>query len=210
MTVIRLITVTPAVNSRSTMRPLDTVGGRVLLGTKMPSSSPATTNSSWLRPTRSRRWRLVNRLLRCPAVRRAWCRRVNRRPGCPVVRPAPDGLVWATLPPLLAQHRQAHLAFGVGDEIAGQVDRGGVQGAGEPERRAVVRGDGRARVGAAGQAARIEGDGGGDRDLGLGDQLAVDVELGPARSAHALGDVGFPGGLELEAQLMAACGHRVG
>src|SRR5580693_5501369 len=82
ITVIRLITVTPAVKSRSTMRPLDTVGGTVSLGTKMPSTSPAITNSSWLRPTRSWRWR-----------------RVNRVPGRTGSLRGPDGLACTTLPP---------------------------------------------------------------------------------------------------------------
>src|ERR1700684_317856 len=49
---------------------------------------------------------------------------------------------------LLAGHGHAHLAFGVGDEVAGQVDGDGVQGAGEREGGLVVRSDGRAGIGA--------------------------------------------------------------
>ena len=37
-----------------------------------------------------------------------------------------------------------------------------------------------------------------------GDELAVDVQLGQAGGALALREVGFPGGLELEAELMPA------
>ena len=49
----RLITVTPAVNSRSTIFPLDTSGESVIFGTKIPATSPAMTNSSWLRLARA-------------------------------------------------------------------------------------------------------------------------------------------------------------
>ena len=105
---------------------------------------------------------------------------------------------------LLAGHGHPHLAFGVGDEVAGQVDGDGVQGAGERERGLVVRNDRGAGVGSAGEAAGIEGDGCGDRELAVGDELAVDVQLGPAGGALAVCEVGFPGGLELEAELMPA------
>src|SRR5215471_14054808 len=44
-------------------------------------------------------------------------------------------------PVLLAGHGDAHLGFGVGDEVPGQVDGDGVQRAGELEGRLVVRGD---------------------------------------------------------------------
>jgi hypothetical protein len=45
---------------------------------------------------------------------------------------------------LLAGHGHAHLAVGVGDQVAGQVDGDGVERAGEPERGLVLGGDRRA------------------------------------------------------------------
>lgn len=45
---------------------------------------------------------------------------------------------------LLAGHRHAHLAAGVGDELAGKVDGDGMERAGGAGRRLVVGGDGRA------------------------------------------------------------------
>ena len=81
-----------------------------------------------------------------------------------------------------------------------------MQRAGEGEGGLVVGGDGRAGVGAAGEAAGVEGDGRGDGEFVLGDELSVDVQLRPARGALALCEVGFPGGLELEAELMPAAG----
>ena len=73
----------------------------------------------------------------------------------------------------------------------------------------VVRHHGRAGIGAAGQPARVEGDRRGDRELGLPDQAAVDVELSPARGAFARREVRLPGGLELEPQLVPPGRHRV-
>src|SRR5207253_1945079 len=51
---------------------------------------------------------------------------------------------WVPVRGLLTGHGHAHLAAGVGDEVAGEVDGDGMEGAGEGERAAVVGGDGRA------------------------------------------------------------------
>jgi hypothetical protein len=110
---------------------------------------------------------------------------------------------------LLAGHGHTHLRFGVGDEVAGHVDGDGVERPGEPERGLVVGGDRGAGVGAAGEPAGVECYGRGDRELVLGDELAVDVQLRPARRAGAVGDVGLAGGLELEPQLVPSCRKRV-
>jgi hypothetical protein len=75
----------------------------------------------------------------------------------------------------------AHFGLGVGDEVAGEVDGDRVQGAGERERGVIFGEHGCAGVGAAGQAARVEDDRGGDRDVGLCAQMVVDVQLCPAR-----------------------------
>src|ERR1700679_2572682 len=112
MTVTRLITVTAAVKSRSTILPLDTSGETVIFGTKIPATRPRPTNSSWTRPARSRRRRRVNRVPGPVAVRRAPSIALGRRP-------------------LLAGHGESHLAIGVDDEVPGQVDGDGGQGARE-------------------------------------------------------------------------------
>lgn len=67
---------------------------------------------------------------------------------------------------LPASHVHAHLALGVDDQVAGQIDCDAVDGAGETERRPTIEADGRTGVGAAGHATRIEGDRGGDRHIG--------------------------------------------
>jgi hypothetical protein len=76
---------------------------------------------------------------------------------------------------LLAGHGHAHLAVAVGDEVAGEVDGDGVERAGEPERGLVVGGDRGSWVGAAGEPAGIECDRRGDREIVLGEELAVDI-----------------------------------
>src|ERR1700683_2914585 len=81
--------------------------------------------------------------------------------------------------------------------------------AGEGERGLVVGGDRGAWVGAAGEAAGVEADGRGDRELVLGDELAVDVQLRPARGALALPEVRGAGGPEFDPQLVPACGKHV-
>jgi hypothetical protein len=103
---------------------------------------------------------------------------------------------------LLARHRHAYFAFAIGDQVAGQVDGDCVEGAGEAERGPVVPYDRGAGVGAAGEGAGVKGHWSGDRELDVRDELAVDVQLGQAGGPLALREVRFPGGLELEAELM--------
>jgi hypothetical protein len=67
----------------------------------------------------------------------------------------------------------------------------------------------RAPVYGKGEAARVEGDRRGDREVAVGDELAVDVQLGSAWRALPLGEIGLAGGLELEAELMPAGRRRV-
>ena len=62
---------------------------------------------------------------------------------------------------------------------------------------------------AAGEPAGVESDGGGDRELVLGDELAIEIQLGAAGGAFAAGDVGGGGGLEPKPQLVPPGGQRV-
>ena len=57
------------------------------------------------------------------------------------------------------RHGHTDLSLAVDDEVTGEVDGDAVQGAGEPERRLVVRGHRRAGVGAAAERTWSEGEG---------------------------------------------------
>ena len=114
------------------------------------------------------------------AAPQAGCRRHDRIITAMPAAELPKAAGGIRDPGLLADHGHAQLAVGIGDELAGQVDGDGMEVAGEREWGGVVGGDGRARVGAAGEPARVESDGGGDGELALGDELPVEVQLGAA------------------------------
>jgi hypothetical protein len=52
-------------------------------------------------------------------------------------------------------------------------------------------------------------DGGGEQELVVSDELAVDIQLRPAGTPLALGEAGLAGGLEPEPQLVPALGQCV-
>src|SRR6266571_5964183 len=108
---------------------------------------------------------------------------------------------------LLSCHGQSHLSFGVFDQVAAHIHGHTVDLAGKLERRRVLRRDGQARVGATGQATRVEDNWRGIWDIGVSDQSAIDIKLASPRRALAMWDVWLAGWLELEAQLVASLRH---
>ncbi len=104
---------------------------------------------------------------------------------------------------LLPRHNHAHLGFAVCDHIAADVEGHAVDRAGEFKRCLIEGRDRRAGVCADGDPARQpQAERRGVREIRLADELAVDVELGAAGGALAIGEVRRTAHFEFKAQLV--------
>ena len=100
---------------------------------------------------------------------------------------------------LLARHNLAHFGFAIFDDITTDIEGHAVDRTGEFEGGLVVESHGRTGISTDDETTtQSHGQRGGMRDIGLPDQLTIDIKLSAAGCALAIGDIRWASNFELE------------